>query len=879
MKIDKYAPMVRQGSDINKITALLINGRLDGVNNGNIKKLPGYAIETENLTIGAGGTVVLGDLIFFKNKDDEVIILMMYNNHLYFKKTGNDWGKVDWDSEASLDLDEIKYWIDRGVMHITGGVDGKPAVYEYIDRQISEDNGYFNNSEEYNNFFWGAEELPSFDSDNIGYCFMVKSNVLVNNIGGGDIPDTLLHPTDAYYMMGQFVYHGGQVAIPISSGSVLRGITHDKECFMMTKIYIKKGTFDKRLEAADIYVAKISHEQGFHNPIEYPKAWGEGKSIPVRDLGEETFASRAWKFLQRVNIRKDATIWSGIGTFDVAGENAIVVKLPAVEAASDLTVNCFPQEYLGGDNFKLKYAPVDDPTNWTTVDIKANTLWGKHVIDGDGQFFIYIDETLVSDKKYYVKIISQWVLEEDPKAEGFIQIIEDADGEMVKIGSSFFIMNGVGIATQARDLAADINANPNYEAFVNENSSNEPSFNIFTVYVKMATGGASGNSCDLISNNPDKVVVSGDTLEGGKDGDYYSTVVQWRFDPELNVDVGDPIDVAQPYALMEEYHPSYRFAAHQNRRTYRLDCKLRKRHKNLLMWGEVDMPSVVPGLNGIFLNTFPDEESKGLISINNGLLALFERSGHLIRMTGEPIQYDAEESKFEVGCIGGIVSYEGIGFWLGFDGIYIFLNQYKNLIEDYFLDDYIALIANEYSNNSSSYDAIKGGYGSEDKLIVWTFPNSTYTIEGYAVKLLAWDLRKNEIIILESEKTFSSFAEGYNGKLFGIASDGIYKLFSSNPIESNRLVYRTGKMVYSKGRIVTKQLKIRYLGEMKITAINDLDNTVIDENFGSHSVMDFAIRDVVSEGEEVELEIKSNSKNTNTEKIGLIDFETEAIDE
>lgn len=901
MEIKKYAPMIRQGSDLNKVTSLLINGRLDGVNNEILKKLPGYSIETQNLNIDGGGTVdFYRGITFFKNKSNETLMIGLgLDGYLYYRKDG-DWIKIDYDTTDPILIvhNYILYWFDRGTLHIgTGASESTPLVYEYIDRQIADNNGYFNNSEEYEGYIITKEEFPQFNSDNIGYCLMIPSNFRYQDWGGGlslvtteSVDDPLLKPTEAYLMFGQFVYQGGQVSIPTNDGSVMRGISHGWDCFMQTKIYIDKDDYDKRLEGIDIYVSKLSNESGYFNLVNYPGMWGEGKAVATKTVAEEVYATRNWKFLQRLNVKKDSVIWSGIASYD-STIDAFQITSSYFDDNTGLTANHFPKGFFGGKKYILKWASMDDPNNWTEVTITYNNTYASNLLYNHSMTNIQVDDTsgLIDGDKYYIRIISKWEEETNPKAEAIIFIHGDSLGQKVTLESTSLSINetftivGADIDAQAQSLASLINASSNFYAWTVNTLTSGVHYGIDYryVYVKYDGGSETGNSIQISTDaSLSQIILSDSYLRGGKNGTFYSTHVGWRFDPELAIDVGDPIDVAQPYKLIEEYYPSFQFATSQDRRVFRLDCFLDKRYRNMLMWSEIDMPAVIPNLNNILLNTFPDEQSRGLLAINNGLLALFERSGHLIRMTGEPIQYDAEESKFDVGCIGAGTALEigGIAFWLGYDGIYIFTDQYKNLIEDIFLDDYISLIANEYANEGH-YQDIQSGYSPEDKLIIWTFPHSTYTIEGYDIKLLAWDLRKQELIILESNKTFLDFATGYDGKLYGRASDGFYKLFASSPSESNRLIYRSGKMYMPGGRLTSSQIKIRYLGTMKVKLINDLDNTVLEENFGENTSMNFRIRDIASEGEEIEIEILSNAKNTDDEKIGNIYLEQGQINE
>jgi hypothetical protein len=298
---------------------------------------------------------------------------------------------------------------------------------------------------------------------------------------------------------------------------------------------------------------------------------------------------------------------------------------------------------------------------------------------------------------------------------------------------------------------------------------------------------------------------------------------------------GDPYDAIQPYSIYGEHYPYANFTTIQDRRAFRLDMFWDgKRKRNWLTWSEPDRTEVNPLQNKIELNTYSGENAMGLVSIANGLLALFERTIHYIRMTSEPIRYDGEENRFADSCISsnGVIDNGNLAFWTGIDGIKTFDgSRVRNIIGEMMKDDYMQLIASEYENNGNSYEGIVGAYCSKHKLLVWTFPHSTYQIEGEIIKLIAFDLDNPGVLFLGSDKNYTWLFEDYDGTLFGMDASGIYELFSDDPIEQNKLIWITGSFLQDNiAERVLDKFRFRYNGIMNLKVyIDDLTVASSDE--------------------------------------------------
>lgn len=365
------------------------------------------------------------------------------------------------------------------------------------------------------------------------------------------------------------------------------------------------------------------------------------------------------------------------------------------------------------------------------------------------------------------------------------------------------------------------------------------------------------------------------------DGSYKTKTIPWRYDGSVNDGIderGDSFDVSQPYSLVEEYQPEANFHAVQNRRTFILDYTTDERHRNGLGWSEIDAPANIPNGNLLLLSTLPDEEAKGLCAINGGLLALYEKSCHLIRMTGEPVTYDAEEGKFEIGCIAsyGVIVIDEIARWPGIDGIKMFTNEPIDLTEEVLMDDYKSIITSEYTNNNNSYEGIVVGHSQKQNLIVWSFPNSTYAIGDLTVNLLIYHIGKG-FFFGESDKTFKWLFEGYNGELYGVDDDGIYELFAGTPDELNRRVFESGIMSNEMASGLIEKVRLTYKGTPTLKIYANRESTaVIDEVFSEKTSVGQESHFVMTMGDELQIRVES-AKTTDEEELNKIEFSSNQI--
>lgn len=353
-------------------------------------------------------------------------------------------------------------------------------------------------------------------------------------------------------------------------------------------------------------------------------------------------------------------------------------------------------------------------------------------------------------------------------------------------------------------------------------------------------------------------------------GTSYKTYIPWFKDTDL----GDPYSVSQEYAIMGEYYPQYKFSAVQDRRVFRLGVYTDEEHKNMLLWSEPDKPQTNPNGNFALLLTKSDEEPMGLEAIKGGLLALYDRSVHYIRMTGEPVQYDAEEGRFEEGCVafGSVVNVDEQVFWMGYDGIKTFDgNQVFDLTKDTTRDDIKALLASEYSGNSSSYAGIVGGYCPKEKIIAWYFPNASNTIEGVAVNGIGWDLDRSQPFFILSVRDIDWAFRTYDAKLYGFSQTyGVYELFADSPSETSQLVWQSGVISdESLDLINLSQIRARYKDTPSAIKIYADGHLILDEAFGAASAVAFKRRDLVESCEEFYVKYEGQSGTNISELVGI----------
>nr|MDD5225572.1 hypothetical protein [Candidatus Omnitrophota bacterium] len=746
--------------------------------------------------------------------------------------------------------------------------------------------------------YWGPEELPKFVADS-HFCYTMLLNArhaqTYDGSGFDDyINDYGLEYDKQHFIMGQFVYDGGQVSIPDfnSALSVVKKYGTVKS-YGLVKLCVQAGLvyYDKRVEAIDLYVA--TQENGLVNKLNYPGVYGEKESVPVRGVSKEQFGSLGWKFLQRVKISEPTILYDGVMTGRVAGTfNFFTYRGIGIQDVDDMNMSLFSEHDLASGDFYAYYQPISGGA-WTsskiTWNISRKTNDVTWVLEAENHSeAIGIDGSLSDNAMYRVQIQAKWKDETTGmKAQGVIQMLYytgsgDPNGKTITINGTVLTEGatwnrGDNGGDGAASLSTYINAHPELGVTATYSRIDINDYDIGFVYLTAITAGTAGNAITLATNeDTDVIQLSGPTLEGGKEGAYYTLQTLWRFGISTGIEAGDPIETAQPYSLIEEYHPRYTFACWQDRRRFLLDCTLEKRYRNLLMWAEPGMPLVIPNKNSILLNTWPGEEAKGLVSINNAVLAAFDRSVHVVRMTGEPIQYDREESRIDEGVAASrsLFSYNGAAFWVGYDGIKTFTGQgFDDLTLKTFRRDIRAIIASEYSGNSSSYEGISGSYCANEKMLVWTFPHSTATLDGIATTLVGYDLINGTVILLECDKTFTYLFPGANGKLYGQNADGVYELFASSPAETNRMIWRSGKISVEDGKVVSRRIGIRCLGTMTIKAYLDMNATAaLDTTLEANTVFDTERVIFNGRGDELELQVESSSATSANVELGRIEL-------
>lgn len=709
MRIDDFTYMDRQGSSIKAITRLLVNGKLIGTpGRQRILKLSGFQNYTTNKGISGGGTITIqGNGVFFKHPSHAYAkttqtMLMIDTATLYYYHASNGWTAVSWDGAGSADFlnadgnnGDVRFWFERGKLHIAAGPNGTPAVYMYIDREKDSDkNGFYNNNVELDGFWLGPEVIPTFDASS--YLTITEFDALNNTVAYANC----LQRKIRHYVMGVFVC-GGDVAIPSTTGMTsFKGDAGAESYFVEIKITLPSSGFDKRITGIDLYAA-IDNE-----------AVEKGRI----DLANDTdFPYIDWKHLRTIDINNPNLIWSGTAYADGGDTIMVIYKWLNGEGGElDGSLDHFPDDSL--NNFKCRYR-LSPAVGWTIRNV-TDTLFHKNIVAGIDVLKITLDGANIDQNYYEIQVYSEWTAD-----------------------------------------------NGNYE--------------IYTL---------------------------------------------WRFEGDESTvsELGSPIATTQPYALLNEYYPTSKFYAMQDRRVFTLAPSLDgAQYKNMLLWSEIDRPFTWPNDNHVLLNTLMDEEPTGLFSVWNGLLALFEKSSHYIRMTGEPIQYDAEEGKFNRGCISwkSGVEVDGAVYYVSRYGISRFSNgQEVDISEEYIRDALVSIIDSEATNNSGSYADIEGKYDSKRDVIIWTFPNSAASISSVTVDCVGYDVKRKGFFFLDSTKDYICLINDYDGKVYGMDTDAIYELFGSGPSENTKLIWESGEIM---GRdffdVHLKGIRLRYEGTPSVT--------------------------------------------------------------
>lgn len=737
MGFENFEHPQRQADDTQVITRLLINGKIEGPPNRNkIVKLPGYANSVTGRSKSGGGNIQFDKVFIFKDPRHgyatQKTFFAIWSNKMYWW-SGTEWHEVEWNGIEACNFDEIRFWYDRDELHISGGDEGRAAVYKHLDRDPGVGTGYFYNSRGFTGFWFGPEELPQFNLRDRTIKDGTEYMSLVGN-WGENIDESLAH-----YLMA--VYNcEGQEGIYKEKSYIFIGPGTATGNGFSVEFTVDFKNLDKRVTSIDVYGA-IGMMSG-------------GAPIDVVELDKQDEISLDWKFLKRISINED-TVW--LETDSDSGEytdDDTIKTYTTKEPKFD-----FKDDALNDDYYLAARKSSDDVWIVSKItDVKDFYISGYTYFDTEDPIF-------EAGNTYFLKIISRW----------------------------------------------------------------------------------------------EKVT-----------GEEYRNRILWIDDDSL----GDPYDTIQAYSIIGEKFPEVKFSVNQDRRTYRLDGKY-------LRWSEPDKPCVAPNGNLMIMNIEPGEEERGLAIVGGALLAFYEKGVHYIRMTGEPVTYDAEEGKWKDGCIAsrGLVNFNEIAIWPSIDGFKIFgLERGEkekgvagDLTENVLRDDYKSLIASEYSGNDSSYEGIVGAYSGKQNLVVWTFPNSTFTIGDLTVKLLAYDILKGGFLFLESDKTFKHLFEGYDGELYGVDDDGIYELFADSPDESNRLVWESGIIIPEMGEILLERLRLVYKGTPTVSLYADRGATaVLSETLTAKTSVGQEDRFVMVQAKELQIKIES-PLSTDGQEIGKIE--------
>jgi len=720
MRIDNFDYMIRQGSELKAVTRFLLNGRLDGPpGHRRIVKLSGYENHITSRSIDVGGTLTPeGNGLFYKHPSHgyatlPTAFMVDGNNFYYYNSTSEEWVRITWNSQLVVDFtpnSDVRYWFERGELHIAAGINGRSAIYTYIDREkTTDENGYFNNNIEHVGFWFGAEEIQQFSAStetSVGWAFQVTEN--------DNMDEDIEH-----YIMG--IYNcDGQEAIYKKDSKVFinrGGVTGAAVIQIM--LFIDSSTLDKRVTDVDLYgaIARRDELKKRRSGMPIHRLMPLNKHHALNEGGQDE-SELDWKLLRRLSINHD-TILAESDDYTAEYVSDTKVKIEIGAGASTLNNKFAYANAFLNDKFYLGFR------NWNTG------TWSY---------------SLITDTLY-----------QDPDATHMTFEVADA--------SSF----SVGVQYTLR-------------------------------------------------------LVARWQLQSG------TTYKLWWLWLDSDGDLGDPFDVDQDYSIVNEYFPKYQFAAVQDRRTYRLSCYTDKLYKNMMLWSEVDKPLVVPNRNFIFFNTKTDEEPKGLEVVRGGLLAVYENSCHYAR-TGEIVRYDAEEGQFDVDCVASksIVMRGENAYWCGKFGIKRFRNgMAEDITDDKIADDYVTIIESEYTNNSNSYEGIVGGYCKKNKLIVWSFPNSTATVSSKTIKIIVYDTVRDGFAFMDSAKDFLGFVNDYDGELYGIDTDAIYKLFSDSPFEHTQLIWEGGKiMTDGFDNLNVKGVRARYKGIPTLKGYHDSKSTSV----------------------------------------------------
>lgn len=852
--------MNRQASDTEVATRFLLNGRLEGPEgNARLVKVKGGIRRIADMTTDENENIEFEKVFTFKHPDhpfaQSETFFAIYSSNLYWWD-GITWHRVEIGSLQIPSLINPRVFTEKGEIHILGGTDGMSALYKFIERDPGIGEGYFDNSDGFVGYWFGTERLPTAERMDI-IRHVISTPVSSDALYG-------LSPKVPHYMMFVPVDINGQPAIPdrnsykkiqldVSASDYLKSFN------ALIMLEVDTSQFDSRIAGFDVYAAV--GELDYTAKIESKAKKGRFLDL-ANKTGEQEFENINWRFLRRIDLNGPSVY------YDLEADATKVNEFTYY--TTEKSTSWFDQNILNG-KFFVRYR-VDPDEEWQYVMVETCS----YATDTYLMTITVAEDVFVVGNKYVMQIVARWdVYEKGSKtrATGYIRFLADnwlaVLGEDKKVtinGQDFtedvsWYLVGYSVA-QVRPqkslikLKDAIIKRSYYVDILGAGTVQETIGGVqyFTIYVqaKKIYEGSAANSWTITTTIDPSVCSVSATLSGGSDvagtgNGKVSIPVLWRFDGVEDADItelGDPIDTVQPYSTIGEYFPEARFACVQNRRTFRLACNTNKVYENMVLWSEPDMPAVIPNGNVVMLNTLPGEVARGIGSGNNTVICLMEASLHVIQMTGEPVSYDRDEGVFKTTCIcdNGVVWADGVPFWIGDNGINMFDGgKITDLTENVLKDEILAIVADEYDKAGGSYNGITGFYNKRDKLILWSFPNSTKTVEGIIINLVGFDIEHGGFFFVEvtsngtSRVLFNDFFSGYDGTPYGVSTGsyagsgttagayaGIYELFSSESVEPNRISWRSGILNSgSSGEIMITRLSLAYKGTPTVEVFKD----------------------------------------------------------
>ena len=718
MRIDKYTYMDRQSPDHAITTKLLVNGKVEGQGAKRLKKLPGYRNVITARTIH-GETIEMATPYYYqavlRGYTSTPMFLAIYNNSLYYTYEGNDmWQEIEWRGDDSPNFPDPRFYSDRGRVVIVGGPDGTEAILRYINRESSDEEGYFSNQESFSGLWFGPTDVP------VPINGQTAMNLYITEAKHAYA--YYLDCGSTYYILGVYVFDDGEIGIP-SQDSVLSfyvspsvtGEALDIDSFIAHfRLDVGFNNLDKRVIAIQFYVASTAESVADLDAVRLNYELGRGiRTATLRGSTGETELERlGWKYFKRVWINKPVVLYAGSGLSDHFGTDNRIIRYTATEGSA----GWFPNSSLN-DKYYMRYKAPQD-TEWLGSEMIVGCVGDS----GDSYMMITLENgVFVLDTDYVFEIYKDWT----EYATGYYRIL--------------FMLR--------------------YDGY-------------------------SSDSIEVID------------------------------------ELGSPIDTVQPWALVDEYFPQPSFFTIQDRRAFRLDCQTDDRYRNMLMWSELNTIRTTPNQNSVMLNTQPEDEAKGLVAIDGGLFALFRRSCHYIRMTGEPIEYDREEGVIQEGCISknSVVVVNGVCYYLAPGGFRAFDRGVKDISTAVIQDLVLDLIA--HCEVRGGLDYIYGGYSQKMNMVVWSFPYSYIElVDDYLdtgdylyANALGYDIENGGWSLIEMGQRSFGFFSGSLNELYGNSQIAIHEWFASDQDNSNRMIWQSGAMTPEMAETVLKRFRASYKG-------------------------------------------------------------------